>query len=135
MKVNPMDIETRVRQMLLAVFYLPSIEEVKPEASLVQDLGAESLDFVQIIYLIEREFGVVLKPDEIMSGATTDAPGTIFLDGKLTKEGADLLNEKFPGHAEPFAEGMTKRTIYFAITVRDLAAAISARMEMGVSHA
>jgi len=130
-----MNIETRVRQMLLSVFYLPSIEEIKPEASLVQDLGAESLDFVQIIYLIEREFGVVLKPDEIMSGAATDDPGAMFLDGKLTKKAADLLNEKFPGHAEPFVEGMTKRAIYFAITVRDLAAAISARMEMGVPHA
>ncbi len=130
-----MNIETRVRQMLLPVFYLPSIEEIKPEASLVQDLGAESLDFVQIIYLIEREFGVVLQPDAIMSGATTEDPETMFLDSKLTKEAADLLNKKFPGHAEPFAEGMTRRTIYLSITVRDLAAAISARMEVGELHA
>lgn len=121
--------------MLLPVFYLPSIEEIKPEASFVQDLGAESLDFVQIIYLIEREFGVVLKPDEIMSGAATENPEAMFPDGKLTKAAADLLNKKFPGHAEPFAEGMTRRTIYLAITVRDLAVAIGARMEEGGPHA
>jgi len=130
-----MNIETRVRQMLLPVFYLPSIEEIKPEASLVQDLGAESLDFVQIIYLIEREFGVVLQPDAIMSGATAEDPEMMFLDGKLTREAADLLNKKFPGHKVPFAEGMTKHTIYLAITVRDLAAAISARMNGGEPHA
>jgi acyl carrier protein len=130
-----MNIETRVRQMLLAVFCLPSIEEIKPEASLVQDLGAESLDFVQIIYLIEREFGIVLQPDEIMSGATSGSADSMFIDGKLTKEGAALLNDKFPGHSQPFTDGMTKQTIYLAITVRDLAAAISARMEMGEPHA
>ncbi len=126
-----MGIENRVREMLLPVFNLPSIEGIKPEASLVNDLEAESLDFVQIIYLIEREFGVVLKPDEIMSGAASESAESMFRDGKLTEEGAALLNKQFPGHAEPFAEGMTKRTIYLSITVRDLATAIEARIQRG----
>jgi acyl carrier protein len=130
-----MGIENRVREMLLPVFNLPSIEDIRPEASLVNDLGAESLDFVEIIYLIEREFGVVIKPDEIMSGATSVSSESMFRDGKLTEEGAALLNRQFPGHAEPFAEGMTKRTMYLSITVRDLAAAIEARIPGGESHA
>jgi acyl carrier protein len=128
---HPMGIEDRVREMLLPVFNLPSIEGIKPEASLVNDLGAESLDFVQIIYLVEREFGVVLKPDEIMSGAASDSSESMFRDGKLTEEAAALLNKQFPGHAEPFAEGMTKRTIYLSITVRDLGTAIEARIQRG----
>jgi hypothetical protein len=70
-----------------------------------------------------------------MSGATAEDPEMMFLDGKLTREAADLLNKKFPGHKVPFAEGMTKHTIYLAITVRDLAAAISARMNGGEPHA
>jgi len=119
----------------LPVFNLPSIEGIRPEASLVNDLGAESLDFVEIIYLVEREFGVVLKPDEIMSGATSVSSESMFRDGKLTEEGAVLLNRQFPGHAEPFAEGLTKRTIYLSITVRDLTTAIEARLERGESHA
>jgi acyl carrier protein len=121
--------------MLLPVFNLPTIEGIKPEASLVNDLGAESLDFVQIIYLIEREFGVVLKPDEVMSGAIAGSSASMFRDGKLTEEGAALLNKQFPGHTEPFAGGMTKRTIYLSITVRDLAAAIEARIQRGESRA
>jgi acyl carrier protein len=132
---HPMNIENRVRQMLLPVFNLPSIEGIKPEASLVNELGAESLDFVEIIYLIEREFGVVLKPDEIMSGATSESPESMFREGKLTQEGAALLNRQFPGHAEQFAEGMTKRTMYLSITVRDLAVAIEARIQRGEPRA
>jgi acyl carrier protein len=130
-----MDTETRVRQMLLPVFNLSSIDNIKPESSLVKDLGAESLDFVQIIYLVEREFGVVLQPDQIMSGAASENPELMFVDGKLTADAAALLNERFPGHAEPFAEGMTKMTIYQAITVRDLAMAIEARITRGDAHA
>lgn len=121
--------------MLLPVFNLPSIEGIKPDASLVNDLGAESLDFVQIIYLIEREFGVVIKPDEIMSGAASESSESMFRDGKLTEEGAALLSKQFPGHAGPFVGGMTKRTMYLSITVRDLAGAIEARIRRGEHHA
>jgi len=130
-----MNIEDRLRQMLLPVFNLDSVDSIAPEASLVNDLGAESLDFVEIIYLMEREFGVVLRPDEIMSGAASESPESMFRDGQLTGEGAALLNRQFPGHAEPFAEGMTKRTIYLSITVRDLACAIEARLQRGEPHA
>jgi acyl carrier protein len=132
---DPMNIENRVRQLLLPVFNPPSIEDIKPESSLVNDLGAESLDFVEIIYLIEREFGVVLQPDEIMSGATSGSPESMFYEAKLTEEGAALLNRQFPGHAVQFAEGMTKRTMYLSITVRDLAVAIEARIQRGESRA
>jgi acyl carrier protein len=130
-----MDIETRLRRMLLPVFNLPSIDNVKVESSLVKDLGAESLDFVQIIYLVEREFGVILQPDQIMSGAASENPELMFVDGKLTADAAALLNARFPGHADPFTEGMTKISIYQAITVRDLALAIEARMARGSAHA
>jgi acyl carrier protein len=121
--------------MLLPVFNLPSIDQIKPEVSLVRDLGAESLDFVQIIYLVEKEFGVVLQPDQIMSGAATEDPEKMFDEGKLTAEAAALLNRTFPGHAEPFGEGMTRQSIYVAITVRDLAGAIAARLSRGEAHA
>lgn len=130
-----MDIETRVRQLLLPVFYLSSIDEVKPQASLVKDLGAESLDFVQMIYLIEKEFGVTLKPDELMSGGLNANPESLFLGGKLTREAAVLLNEKYPGRSETFTEGMTKNAIYLSITVGDLAAAVKARLERVETHA
>ena len=35
-----------------------SPEEVGPDASLVDELGADSLDFVELMYLMEHEFGV-----------------------------------------------------------------------------
>ncbi len=39
------------------------IEEVKPEASFIDDLGADSLDTVELIMALEEEFNVEI-PDE-----------------------------------------------------------------------
>ena len=39
------------------------IEEVKPESSFVDDLGADSLDTVELVMALEEEFGIEI-PDE-----------------------------------------------------------------------
>jgi acyl carrier protein len=54
-------IEKRLQEMFLPVFGLTSTDEIPVEAALVTDIGADSLDFVEIIYLIEREFRVVIN--------------------------------------------------------------------------
>ena len=40
-------------------------EEVTPDASFVDDLGADSLDTVELVMAFEEEFGEVLTPDEL----------------------------------------------------------------------
>lgn len=120
-----MDIELRLRESLLPVFGLDSVDEIEPEASLVRDIGADSLDFVELTYVIEREFSIVLKTSELMSiGAGGDAEQH-FVDGKLTEEGAEALNQQFAGKTTPFATGMTKMALFEMITVRDLAKVIT----------
>ena len=59
-------IENKLRELLLPVFGLDSVEQIKSQDSLINDLGADSLDFVEIIYILEHHFGVVVKADEIM---------------------------------------------------------------------
>ena len=41
-----------------------SAEEVKPEASFVEDLGADSLDLTELIMAMEEEFGVEIGDDD-----------------------------------------------------------------------
>jgi acyl carrier protein len=45
---------------------------LKPEAELVQDLGIESLDFVDIVVIIEKEFGFKVKREEMINVRTLD---------------------------------------------------------------
>jgi acyl carrier protein len=127
-----MNIEDTLRQALLPVFGLNSLEEVPLQASLVNDLGADSLDFVEIIYLIEQHFNVVLKANElIVAGVKVDSDH-LFAEGKLTIEGAALLAKQFPDQPARFQPGLTKIQLFQSITVQDLADIIRKRMEAKV---
>ncbi len=57
-----MSIEEKVMDMIAEELGL-SREEVKPEATFIEDLGADSLDVVELIMKMEEEFGISI-PDE-----------------------------------------------------------------------
>ncbi len=116
-----MEIEEKLRNLLLPVFGLNSTDEVQPEHSLINDLGADSIDFVEIIYLIEREFGVIIKTNEIMIGGANINSNDLFVEGQLTEQGAIFLNKNFPESSSDFKTGMTRIDLFCSLTVRDLA--------------
>ena len=57
-----MSIETQVKHIIVEQLGV-SADEVLPEASFVDDLGADSLDLVELIMMLEEEFGGEI-PDE-----------------------------------------------------------------------
>lgn len=57
-----MSLENKVREMIAKQLDL-DIKEVSPEASFLEDLGADSLDVVELIMQMEEEFGLQI-PDE-----------------------------------------------------------------------
>lgn len=116
----------KLRELLIPCFGLNSIDEILAENSLVNDLGASSIDFVEISYIIESNFGVVIKTDELMIGGTSVDPMAIFDEGILTEKGAAMLNESIK--SEKFKAGQTRRSLYEAITVADLAHIIEIKM-------
>ena len=56
------DIVTKVKKIISDQLGVPEAD-VKPEASFVNDLGADSLDTVELVMALEEEFGVEI-PDE-----------------------------------------------------------------------
>jgi len=56
------DIAQKVKEIIIEQLGV-SEEEVKPEASFVDDLGADSLDLVELVMALEEEFGQEI-PDE-----------------------------------------------------------------------
>ena len=60
------------------------VEESKitPEASFVDDLGADSLDTVELIMQLEEEFGIEI-PDEEAEQLTTVAKAVEYIDSHL----------------------------------------------------
>jgi len=63
MEENPMSVEDRVKSIIVEQLGVDA-DEVQPEASFVEDLGADSLDTVELIMAFEEEFGVEISDDE-----------------------------------------------------------------------
>ncbi|MFQ5882697.1 MAG: acyl carrier protein [Candidatus Methylomirabilales bacterium] len=57
-----MDLEERVKKIIVEQLGVDE-SEVNPDASFVEDLGADSLDTVELIMVFEEEFGIEI-PDE-----------------------------------------------------------------------
>jgi len=60
-------------------------DQIKPEASFVEDLGADSLDIVELIMGIEEEFDIEIS-DEDAEKLTTIGEATKYIKGKLDVE-------------------------------------------------
>ncbi len=54
-------------------------EEVTPDASFVDDLGADSLDVVELVMAFEEEFGVEI-PDDAAEKITTVKDAIVYID-------------------------------------------------------
>lgn len=63
------EIEQKVRDFLIEDLEIEP-ELIKPEAQLKEDIGIDSLDFVDIVVIVERNFGFKIKPEE-MQGVVT----------------------------------------------------------------
>ena len=61
------------------------IEEVSPEASFIDDLGADSLDTVELIMALEEEFNVEI-PDEDAEKMTTVGDAIKYINAKATSK-------------------------------------------------
>jgi acyl carrier protein len=61
-RVTMAEIEAKVKKIISEQLGVPETD-VKPEASFVNDLGADSLDTVELVMALEEEFGVEI-PDE-----------------------------------------------------------------------
>lgn len=73
-------------------------DEVTSEATLVDDLGAESIDFLDIVFRLEKNFGVKIPRGELFpENLASDA--SFVADGKVTDDGITSLKELMP-HAD-----------------------------------
>ena len=73
-------------------------DEVTSEATLVDDLGAESIDFLDIVFRLEMNFSIKIPRGELFPENLT-ADSSLVADGKVTEEGVATLREKMP-HAD-----------------------------------
>ena len=70
-------------------------EEVTMDATLIGDLGAESIDFLDISFKLEQEFSIKIDQGELFP-ENLMSDDSLVEDGKLTDKAMDLLKERMP---------------------------------------
>ena len=75
------EIEEKVREFLIEDLEIEE-ENIKAEALLKDDLGIDSLDFVDIVVIVEKKFGFKIKPEE-MAGVKTLKDFCDYIESKV----------------------------------------------------
>ncbi len=95
-------------------------EEVTPQATMVGDLGAESIDFLDIVYRLEKGFDISIArgelfPDDILTNAE------FVNDGKVTAAGLTQLKQRMPfADLSKFEQNPLVQDFGNLLTVQDL---------------
>jgi acyl carrier protein len=91
------DVSNKVRDVLVDALGVDA-EDVKPEARLVADLGAESIDFLDIVFRLEKAFGIKIQQSELFPDNVLSDPRYVQ-EGKVTDAGMVELRARLP-HAK-----------------------------------
>jgi acyl carrier protein len=70
--------------------------EIKPTATLQGDLGAESIDFLDIVFRLEREFGIKIPRGELFPETVFQGDPDFVCEGRVTDRGMDELHARMP---------------------------------------
>ncbi len=71
-------------------------DEIKPEATLQGDLGAESIDFLDIVFRLEREFGIKIPRGELFPESIFQGDPEFVQSGRVTEKGLAELRARMP---------------------------------------
>lgn len=74
-------------------------DEVTNDATLIGDLGAESIDFLDIVFRLEKNFDVKIPRGELFPENLAGADSSFVKDGVVTEDGVAELRERMP-HAD-----------------------------------
>jgi acyl carrier protein len=89
------EIFTKVQEVLVDALGVDD-DEVTTEATLMGDLGAESIDFLDIVFRLEKAFGIKIPREELFPAESLMNNSEYVHNGKLTEKGLAELRDKMP---------------------------------------
>src|SRR5882724_13631615 len=92
---NQDEIYTKVSATLVEALNVDE-EEIKPTSTLQGDLGAESIDFLDIVFRLEREFGIKIPRGELFPESIFQGDAEFVQNGKVTDRGLQELRTRMP---------------------------------------
>ena len=89
------EIYTKVAATLVEALNVDE-DQITPAATLQGDLGAESIDFLDIVFRLEREFGIKIPRGELFPESIFQGDPDFVRDGKVTAKGLAELRARMP---------------------------------------
>ena len=116
-----------VREALVEALALDD-DEVTREATMVGDLGAESIDFLDIVFRLEKAFEIEIPQQDLFpQDVLTDAQYVV--DGRVNEEGLKVLAERMPfADLSKFSENPNVQEFGEMLTVSDLCRYVESRV-------
>jgi acyl carrier protein len=98
-------------------------KNIKPESSLIKNLGAESLDFLDINYRLEQTFGIKMARRSVVDHMEEmfGEESAIDSDGKLTEKAAKVFAFRYDGSGDAIQAGMDMDELPSMVTVKSIA--------------
>jgi acyl carrier protein len=125
------DLYAAVRKSVADVLAIDA-GKITPSASLVEELGAESLDFLDIVFQLEREYGVKIPRDGIRLAAQDGLADGFEQAGRLTDEALERLRILMPEvPAAKIASGLRTHEIARLFTTETFVRLVAWRLADG----
>jgi acyl carrier protein len=107
-------------------------DSIKEDSRLIEDLGADSLDLVELMYLLEQELNVTLEKDDMnLSAQLGLAEDEVHQNEVLTEKALAILRQRHPKESSILVSGVTRRELTNLITVSAIATAIEGKLAGG----
>jgi acyl carrier protein len=123
------ELVTAVRALLADRLAL-KVERVTLRSRLIDDLGADSLDFIDMVFTLEKKFGIKIREEEFdfLSRLDFSSP-EVMRDGFLTVETVEKLRPRLPGLGELADPArVTPKDLFGLLTVETLCDLVQTRL-------
>ncbi len=94
MPMSEAEVFAKVKETLVEALGVDE-EQVTPQAKITSDLGAESIDFLDIVFRLEKALNIKIPRGELFPDNVLNNPQYVQ-DGKLTAAGLATLKERMP---------------------------------------
>ena len=125
------DVDSAVKEAVVEALALDD-DEVTPESTLMEDLGAESIDLLDILFRIEKSTGVKIEASDLGDYIQGGIPDDEFSDENevITAKGAEQLNKVMPQTNPSDLEGTLKaEEVMSLFTVQNLTEMVKSRAD------
>ncbi len=105
-------------------------EDINPQSTLVGDLGAESIDFLDILFRLDKAFGIKIPTNELLFEDVLTDPKYVQ-DGRVTEVGLGELRKRMPfANLDEFAKNPVVQNFANVLTVSDMCRFVESKVQV-----